>query len=160
MWEKGRTFWPDNTCSKSIDQASNLGEQLNPLNARTTRAISAWDMRQSFVASYKMALPFDLLFKGPDRLADGWGLAGTTRFSSGFPVTLYDDSDNSLLGTLGNAINNNLLDTRTITGCRSTSIPIRGRDALVRQFKGGAHDGDSRAIGQCTSAIFLWSRNQ
>ena len=98
------------TYSKSIDQASNLGEQLNPLNARATRAISAWDMRQNFVASYKVALPFDLLFKRSDRLTDGWSLAGTTRFSSGLPVTLYDDSDNSLLGTLGNGINNYLLD--------------------------------------------------
>jgi hypothetical protein len=108
---KRSNFLAGYTCSKSIDQASNLGEQLNPLNARTTRAISAWDMRQNFVASYKMALPFDLLFKGSDRLTDGWSLAGTTRFSSGFPVTLYDDSDNSLLGTLGNGINNYLLDT-------------------------------------------------
>jgi hypothetical protein len=33
------------------------------------------------------------------------------RFSTGFHVTLYDDSDNSLLGTLGNGINNYLLDT-------------------------------------------------
>ncbi|MGA8272454.1 MAG: carboxypeptidase-like regulatory domain-containing protein [Candidatus Sulfotelmatobacter sp.] len=108
---KRSNFLVGYTYSKSIDQASNLGEQLNPLNARATRAMSAWDMRQNFVASYKVALPFDLLFKRSDRLTDGWNLAGTTRFSSGLPVTLYDDSDNSLLGTLGNGINNYLLDT-------------------------------------------------
>jgi hypothetical protein len=99
------------TYSKSIDQGSNLGEQLNPLDLRASRAISAWDMRQNFVASYKAALAFDLLFKRSNRLTEGWSLAGTTRFSTGLPVTLYDDSDNSLLGTLGNGINNNLLDT-------------------------------------------------
>jgi len=33
------------------------------------------------------------------------------RFSTGFPVTLMDDSDRSLLGTLGNGVNNYLLDT-------------------------------------------------
>ncbi len=99
------------TYSKSIDQGSNLGEQLNPLNLRASRAISAWDMRQNFVGSYKLALAFDLLFKKSNRLTDGWSLAGTTRFSTGLPVTLYDDSDNSLLGTLGNGINNYLLDT-------------------------------------------------
>jgi len=99
------------TYSKSIDQGSNLGEQLNPLNVRATRAISAWDMRQNFVASYRVDLPFDVLFKRSDCLTEGWGLAGVTRFSTGFPVTLYDDSDNSLLGTLGNGINNYLLDT-------------------------------------------------
>ena len=40
-----------------------------------------------------------------------WSLSGTTRFATGFPVTLYDNSDNSLLGTLGNGVNNYLLDT-------------------------------------------------
>ena len=59
----------------------------------------------------QVALPFDLLFSASDRFTDGWSISGTTRFSTGFPVTLYDDSDNSLLGTLGNGINNYLLDT-------------------------------------------------
>jgi hypothetical protein len=35
----------------------------------------------------------------------------TLRFATGFPVTLYDNSDNSLLGTLSNGANNYLLDT-------------------------------------------------
>ncbi len=99
------------TYAQSIDQGSNLGEQLNPINLRATRAISAWDMRQNFVASYRVDLPFDVFSKRSNRLTEGWSVAGTTRFSSGFPVTLYDDSDNSLLGTLGNGINNYLLDT-------------------------------------------------
>ncbi|HEX4002542.1 MAG TPA: TonB-dependent receptor [Candidatus Acidoferrales bacterium] len=104
------------TYSKSIDQGSNLGEQLDPLNLRATRAISAFDLRHNFVASYKVDLPFDSLFRRNNRLTDGWSLSGTTRFSSGFPVTLYDDSDNSLLGTLGNGINNSLLDTPDYSG--------------------------------------------
>jgi hypothetical protein len=104
------------TYSKSIDQGSNLGEQLNPLDIRATRAISAWDMRHNFVASYQVNLPFDLLFARSDRLTDGWSMAGTSRFSTGLPVTLYDDSDNSLLGTLGNGVNNYLLDTPEYNG--------------------------------------------
>ncbi|HXW93858.1 MAG TPA: carboxypeptidase-like regulatory domain-containing protein [Terriglobales bacterium] len=104
------------TYGKSIDQGSNLGEQLNPLDLRATRAISAWDMRQNFVASYRIDLPFDGLLKRSNQLTDGWSVAGTTRFSPGFPVTLYDDSDNSLLGTLGNGINNYLLDTPQYRG--------------------------------------------
>jgi hypothetical protein len=46
----------------------------------------------------------------------GWSLWGTTRFSTGFPVILFDDSDNSLLGTLGNGVNNYLLDTPQYDG--------------------------------------------
>jgi hypothetical protein len=65
--------------------------------------ISSWDMRQNFVATYTYALPF------------GWNLAGRTRFTTRFPVTLSDDSDRSLLGTLGNGVNNQLLDTPRMT---------------------------------------------
>ena len=104
------------TYSKSIDQASNLGEQLNPLDAEATRTISAFDMRHNFVASYEVTLPFDLLFRRSNRLTQGWSISGTTRFSTGFPVTLFDDSDNSLLGTLGNGVNNYLLDTPNYNG--------------------------------------------
>ena len=108
------------TYSKSIDQASNLGEQLNPLDADGTRAISAYDMRHNFVASYHISLPFERLLGSnawlTDRWTGGWSLAGTTRFSTGLPVTLFDDSDNSLLGTLGNGVNDYLLDTPNYNG--------------------------------------------
>jgi Carboxypeptidase regulatory-like domain len=98
------------TYSKSIDDASNLGEEVNPFNLRLSRAISSWDMTHNFVVTYTYVLPFDRAF-GRNRLTEGWSVSGTTRFSTGFPVTLVDDSDRSLLGTLGNGINNNLLDT-------------------------------------------------
>ena len=75
------------------------------------RAISAWDQKHTFVASYTLALPVGSVLNRSNRLTDDWSLSGTTRFSTGFPVTLYDNSDNSLLGTLGNGVNNYLLDT-------------------------------------------------
>jgi hypothetical protein len=73
------------TYSKSIDQGSNLGEQLNPLNHAATRAISAWDMRHNFVGSFKVDLPFDRLSGRRNRLTEGWSIAGTARFSTGCP---------------------------------------------------------------------------
>jgi hypothetical protein len=91
------------TYSKSIDDASSLGEQINPLNERATRVISAFDLRQNFVATYHY------------NFKKGFTISGTTRFSSGFPITLFDDSDRSLLGTLGNGVNNELLDTPRIS---------------------------------------------
>ena len=103
------------TYSKSIDQASNIGEVLNPYNYSATRVISSWNMPQNFVATYTYNLPFDNYF-GRNRLTQGWSISGTTRFSSGFPVTLSDHSDNSLLGTLGNGVNNELLDTPQYVG--------------------------------------------
>ncbi|MGA3087918.1 MAG: carboxypeptidase-like regulatory domain-containing protein [Terriglobales bacterium] len=122
------------TYSKSIDQGSNLGEQLNPLNLAATRAISAWDMRHNFVGSFRVNLPFDLLSRRTNRLTDGWIIAGTARFSTGLPATLLDDSDNSLLGTLGNGVNNYLLDTPEYSGAPLdiNTNPRNGRPAFNR----------------------------
>ena len=99
------------TYSKSIDQGSNLGEQLDPFSSRQTRALSAWDMTHDFVASYALALPVATRNRWTSRLTTGSSLSGVTRFATGLPVTLTDTSDNSLLGTLGNGANNYLLDT-------------------------------------------------
>ncbi|HTW57315.1 MAG TPA: carboxypeptidase regulatory-like domain-containing protein [Terriglobales bacterium] len=126
------TFLLGYTYSKSIDQGSNLGEQLDPLNHAATRAISAWDMKHNFVGSFKVDLPFDLLSGHNTRLSEGWSIAGTARLSTGLPVTLLDDSDNSLLGTLGNGINNYLLDTPEYHGAPLdiNTNPRNGRPAF------------------------------
>ena len=65
--------------AKSIDEASNLGEQLNPTNERATRAISAWDIKQAFVATYSVALPFAAVLHRSNRIVNGRDLSGTTR---------------------------------------------------------------------------------
>ncbi len=103
------------TYSKSIDDASSLGEQANPFNNNLTRVLSSWDMTHDFVATYIYALPFDRFFRR-NRMTRGWSLSGTTRFSTGLPVTLFNDSDRSLLGTLGNGVNNELLDAPDYSG--------------------------------------------
>jgi hypothetical protein len=106
------------TYSKSVDVSSNLGEQINPFQVPATEAPSAFDMRHNFVVSYNYELPFEQWFNARNQWASGWALSGTTRLSSGFPVTLYNPTDTSLLGTFGNGVNNNLLDTPNYTpGC-------------------------------------------
>jgi hypothetical protein len=52
--------------------------------------------------SSRESIPLANFFQRSNRLTDGWSISGTTRFATGFPVTLTDNSDNSLLGTLGN----------------------------------------------------------
>jgi hypothetical protein len=79
-----------------------------------SKAVSAFDLRHNFVVSYRYALPFDR-FSKPNRLTSGWYLSGITRFSSGLPVTLYNNTDSSLLGTMPNGINNNGVDTPRYT---------------------------------------------
>ncbi|MGD0363360.1 MAG: carboxypeptidase regulatory-like domain-containing protein [Bryobacteraceae bacterium] len=94
------------TYSKSLDQSSNLGEEVYPLNPSLSRALSAFDIRQNFVASYNYRLPFERWLRGANRALQGWELSGITRFSTGLPVTLTDYGDNSLLGAEPNGINN------------------------------------------------------
>ena len=94
------------TYSKSLDQSSNLGEEVNPLNPSLSRALSAFDIAQNFVVSYNYQLPLGHLFHAANRFVQGWELSGITRFSTGLPVTLINYGDNSLLGAEPNGINN------------------------------------------------------
>jgi hypothetical protein len=91
------TFLVGYTFSKAQDNASGYGEQINVQNPGE-RALSAFDARHNFVFSYNYRLPIDLL-GGPRRLTHGWQLSGITRFATGLPVTLWENDDNSLLGT-------------------------------------------------------------
>jgi hypothetical protein len=94
------------TYSKSMDQSSNLGEEVNPIDPALSRALSAFDVKHNFVVSYAYELPFDHWFGGTNRWTGGWTISGITHFSSGFPVTLLNYGDNSLLGAEPNGINN------------------------------------------------------
>jgi hypothetical protein len=66
------------------------------------------------VLSYEYQLPFDRLVRSnrfaAKGLAQGWSLSGITRFASGFPVTMTNNGDNSLIGTNPNGVNNSSID--------------------------------------------------
>jgi Carboxypeptidase regulatory-like domain/TonB dependent receptor len=104
------------TFSKSLDQSSNVGEAVNPLDPSLSRALSSFDLTHNFVASYSYKIPLDQLFRTSNRLTQGWEISGITRFSSGFPVTLVNFGDNSLLGSEPNGINNFGVDEPDVTG--------------------------------------------
>ena len=86
------------TYSKSLDDSSAFGEQVNPFNPSLTRGLSAFNIPQSFVASYSYNLPTRRL-GGPKPLLEGWQLSGVTTLSSGIPIYIYENDDHSLLGT-------------------------------------------------------------
>ena len=102
------------TYSKSLDNGSGYGEQINfvPPNERS---LSSFDIRHNFVVSYDYQLPFDQ-FGGPSRLVKGWRLSGITRFATGLPVTLVETDDNSLLGTSGAGAISLPIDTPNFSG--------------------------------------------
>lgn len=99
-------FFASYTFSKSIDNTSTAGEGPNPLNPKLSRALSGFDMTHDFVVSYAYLLPFDHLAGGRlPRLTSGWRLVGITRFATGFPVTLTESDDRSLIGDFSFGVN-------------------------------------------------------
>jgi hypothetical protein len=88
------------TFSKSLDNASALGQIVNPYNFSLSRALSSFDVVHNFVISYSVELvnrPFGSnngLVKGA---LGGWVLSGITTFATGLPVTLNENDDRSLL---------------------------------------------------------------
>jgi hypothetical protein len=117
------------TFSKSLDQSSNVGETVNPLDPTLSRGLSSFNVTHNFVASYSYKIPFERLFRANNRLTQDWELSGITRFSSGFPVTLVNYGDNSLLGSEPNGINNYGVDEPDYNGAalHLNSNPRNGR---------------------------------
>ncbi len=88
---------------------------MNPFNPSLSYALSAFDVKQNFVLSYDYKLPFDQLIRA-NRFSQGWTLSGITRFASGFPVTMINNGDNSLIGTNPNGVNNSSIDEPDYNG--------------------------------------------
>jgi hypothetical protein len=103
------------TYAKSLDQGSNFGDQVNPINPSLSRGLSSFDMRHNFVLSYDYELPFDALLRTHSQLITGWSLSGVTHWSTGVPVTLYNTGDTSLMGTMSNGVNNLPVDQPNVS---------------------------------------------
>ena len=104
------------TYSKSIDQSSGLPEPVNPVNPSLSRGLSAFDLRHNLVASFRYEFGKAPAGERLKWLASGWAVAGIARFTTGLPVTLANNNDTSLLGTIPNGINNNGVDTPEWSG--------------------------------------------
>jgi hypothetical protein len=123
------------TYSKAMDNASSwgpgisdAGEQINPINPRLSRSLSAFDLTHNFVVSYSYTLPFDKLFSS-NRLTGGWTVTGITRYATGFPVTITEQDDNSLLGTFCTGPTCAVVDTPNFTPGSLNFTDPRSRDA-------------------------------
>ena len=98
------------TYGKSLDDTSNLQEQVNPFNYRAEHGISAYDIKHNFVFSYNYELPLERLVRLKNRLTEGWAISGITRFATGLPVTLASNGDNFFVYAQNNGINSVSID--------------------------------------------------
>ena len=98
------TFLVGYTYSKCLDNSSGLQDTTNPLNYRVSRSLCNFDATHNFVASYSVHLPFDKIGGASsgwaNKIASGWRVSGITTFATGLPLTLQENDDNSLIGTL------------------------------------------------------------
>jgi hypothetical protein len=98
------------TYSKSLDQSSNIQEQVDPYDFRKTYGISAFDIKHNFVTSYDYVLPFERLLHSRSRWTEGWSISGITRFATGLPVTFASFGDNYLVQVQNNGVNSISMD--------------------------------------------------
>jgi hypothetical protein len=103
------------TFGKSLDQSSSIQEQVDPYDFRKTYAISAFDIKHNFVASYNYHLPFERLFRAADRWTQGWSVSGIIRFATGLPVTFASFGDNYLVQVQNNGVNSISMDLPNYT---------------------------------------------
>ena len=71
-------FFASYTYSKSMDESSNIGEEVNPFNPALSYALSSFDVRHNLVLSYEYRLPMDRIVRGEPldpRLVPLWHLA-------------------------------------------------------------------------------------
>jgi hypothetical protein len=108
-------FFAAYTYSKSLDESSNVAEEVNPFNPALSYALSSFDVKHNFVVSYEYQIPLEKILPA-NRVTRDWSISGISHFASGFPVTLVNNQDNSLIGTNPNGVNNSSIDEPDYSG--------------------------------------------
>ena len=98
------------TYGHALDEISNGGaafpftsasatEPQDPYNIRESYGSSEYDARHSFNASYVWQIPVKRMFRrhGPEYLVEGWQVAGAIFARTGFPYTVFDGLEASVL---------------------------------------------------------------
>ncbi len=87
------------TFGKSIDNASSVENEVNPLDISRSRSLSLFDARHRFVISYKWELPKFQLRNWTTHVLNGWAFSGITTLQSGFPIRITSSGDRELMSS-------------------------------------------------------------
>ena len=141
------TFLLAYTYAKAIDNASAFNDWVNFSNYRLSRALSSYDEKHNFVASYDWAIPFNKWLSGaPSRLTNGWTISGISRFASGFPITMSQSAgDQSLTGDSSNDLPN-VIAPVTITNPRNPTNTYFSASSFASETYGGFGTANRRFI--------------
>jgi hypothetical protein len=146
------------TFSKAHDDVSNGGflpfnggetasllSPQDPYNFRGAYGPSDYDARHDVSASYVWGLPLQQLFKGKggSRLVNGWQIAGTVFYRSGFPFSVTDQTFSSSLA--GNDYFSMILPEPTIPipikACTKSAAGTKGTPCLpIASFPGSGKE--------------------
>jgi len=135
------------TFSKAHDDVSNGGiipfntgetpsllSPQDPYNFRGSYGLSDFDARHNLSASYVWELPLRQMFggRGPARLVNGWQIAGTVFYRTGFPFSVTDKAASS--GFAGNDYFSTILPAATakipLTPCTKSAAGTKGTPCL------------------------------
>ncbi len=145
-------FLASYTYGKCLTDSSALGEEVLPYNLDYTRALCSFDIRHNFVITYQYNLPVGDLLHRHNLLTDGWSLSGTTRISTGLPVTISDSVDDSLLGTNPNGVNNGYIDR---PNCAAGSLNLNTSNPSLPAFNTSLFTQETLGtLGNCPLAFF------
>lgn len=143
------------TWSKSLDNASGdglgQGDNINPIDPKISKALSAWDSTNNFVISYSYEVPFEKLWHA-NRLTRGWTVSGITQFATGFPVYILESDDNSLLGTFGTGQGNSIDEPNRLPGSLNITNPREGNPSTGANPYFNTSLFTKEAIGQLGNA--------
>lgn len=126
---------------------------MNPTDPSLSHAISSYDIKHNFVVSYDYHLPIDQI-AAPNRWTKGWAISGITHLSTGFPITMVSNGDNSLLGTNPNGVNNSSIDEPDYNGA---SLRLNRNPRKDGNIYFATSDECAGHSGHCKAALFLWS---
>jgi hypothetical protein len=145
-------FLASYTYSKCLTDSSTLGQEVLLNNLSYTHALCSFDIRNNIVITYRYNLPFGDLFHRHNRFTDGWSFSGTTRVSTGLPVTISDSVDYSLLGTNPNGVNNDYIDR---PNCSAGPLKLNHSNPNLPAFNTSLFSQETLGtLGNCPLASF------
>lgn len=118
----------------NIGEAPSLLSPQDPYSFKGAYGLSDFDARHNLSANYVWELPLRKLFggRGPARLTDGWQIAGTVFYRTGFPFSVTDGKASSSFA--GNDYFSTILPAATVkiplTPCSKSAAGTNGKPCL------------------------------